>query len=53
MTEIPARDHEFGLEPLDQHRRAPDDRVVVAGAEVQVREVENTRPGHRGSLNPG
>ena len=42
MTEIPARDHELGLKPVDQQGRTPLDRGIVTGSEMEVREVQNT-----------
>jgi phenylpropionate dioxygenase-like ring-hydroxylating dioxygenase large terminal subunit len=47
MAEVAARDHQLGLEELTQHGRAAFDRVVVARAEMQVRQVENACK-HRG-----
>jgi hypothetical protein len=43
MAEIAARDHELGREALDQDRRATFDRRVVAGAVVEIGEVQNPR----------
>jgi hypothetical protein len=39
MAEIPARDHELGLKPLDQDRRTPLDRRIVTGSEMEVGDV--------------
>ena len=34
MAEIPARDHQFGLEPVDQDRRPPFDGRIVTRPEM-------------------
>jgi hypothetical protein len=39
VAEISTRDHELGLEALDQDGRAVLDRRVVPGPVVQVREM--------------
>jgi hypothetical protein len=39
VAEIPARDHQFGLEPVDQDRRPPFDRRIVTRSEMEVGQV--------------
>ena len=39
MAEIPAGDHELGLEPVDQKRCTALDRPIVAGSEMEVGQV--------------
>ena len=50
VAQIPARDHELGLKPLDENRGASPDRAVVTRPEMQVRQVENARGHGRGRL---
>ena len=42
MAEISARDHQFGLEPVDQNRGPPFDRRIVTCSEMEVGQVQNT-----------
>src|SRR5207249_3009525 len=42
MAEIPARNHQFGLEPVEQDRRAPFDGRIVTRPEMEVGQVQNT-----------
>jgi hypothetical protein len=50
VAEIAARDHELGLETLQQHGRTALDRRVVVCAVVQVGHVENPRKHGGGRL---
>ena len=50
MAQVTARDHELRREPLDQHRRAALDRVVVTRAVMQVGQVQNARNHGRSRL---
>jgi hypothetical protein len=50
VAEIAARDHQLGLETLDQDGCAMLNRVVVTRAEMQVGEVENACRHGRGRL---
>ena len=36
MAEIPARDHQLGLQPVDQDRRAPLDGCIVTRSEMEI-----------------
>jgi hypothetical protein len=42
VAQIPTCDHELGLEPVDQDRRAPLDRLVVPCPVMEVGQVQNT-----------
>jgi len=42
MAEIPARDHELRLKPVDQQGRTPLDRRIVTRSEMEVGQVQNT-----------
>jgi hypothetical protein len=50
MAQIAARDHELGLEALDQHRCTALDCGVVSRAVMQVRQVQNASKHRWGSL---
>jgi hypothetical protein len=39
MAEISARDYQFGLEPVDQGRRAPADGCIVTRSEMEIGQV--------------
>ena len=41
VAEVTARDHELGLEALDQDGRTALDCIIVTCAEMQVGQVEN------------